>query len=232
MRRRLAPALAGIALAALALAGCSTTNLSGDAPSDVPPAGEFEVDAAWLAGGSLITIVTYGSSTCVPMLDDVVLDGGVLVVSLNEADAEVCTADLVPQPTLVGVPEGVDPAKELEIQVTLGDAFGETDLDAYAGGPVEEYTPSAGWVDDGVVAILTWGSSSCAPVVESAVAETPTEVVVTFVTPAADQVCTMDMAPRVAIAPVEGEVSDEATLTLGPLGDVPGGTGGGSIPIS
>jgi hypothetical protein len=230
MRRHL-PALAGLALAGLALAGCATGGVN--YPAGGPGGNELDVDAAWLAGGSMIVVVTYGSSSCAPLLDGAVLDGGALVVSLKENpdSAKACTDDLAPQPLLVGTPAGVDPAKELEIQVTLGDSLGDTDLDGYTGGAVEEYTPSAAWVDDGLLAILTWGSSSCAPVVQSATAETPDTVAVSFVTPAADQVCTMDMAPRVVVTSVEGEVSDDATLSLGPLGASPDGAGGGAIPI-
>ncbi len=244
MRRRLAGlALAGLAVVGLALAGCGTHRSTdpgslipgAGAPEDSVPGSGLQVDAGWLAGGSLIAVVTYGSSTpsCLPSLDDVVLDGGVVVVSLEENPeaAKGCDGDLVPQPVLVGTPEGADAAEGIGIQVTLGTAFGETTLDPYTGGPVEDYTPSAGWIDDGVVAFVTWGSSSCAPVVQSAVAQTPTEVVVSFAPQAADQVCTMDMAPRLAVVAVDGEVSRDATLSLGALGAAPGDAGPGAIPI-
>ncbi|KZE89447.1 hypothetical protein [Microbacterium sp. TNHR37B] len=240
--RRL-PALSGILLAAVLLSGCASAAQpggsepggsnpgSGGSPSVAPPAdGDgLDVGAAWLSGGSAIAVVTPGSSSpaCAPLVDEVVLDQGVLVVSLSTDPAAACTRDLVPRGTLVGLPGGVDPAKGLPVQVTLDDSFGEAELAPYAGAPVEEYSPSAGWVDDGVLALLTWGSSSCAPVVESARAESPTEVVVTFAKVTADQPCTMDMAPRVAVATVEGEVSRDATLSF------VGGDrfGGGSIAI-
>lgn len=217
MSRRPLLALAGVALAALALSGCATD--TADPAGSAPDASSgFSAGAAWLAGGSLIAVVTEGSSTptCAPFVDDVVLDEGVLVVALTEnPDAgDGCDGDAVKRATVVGTPAGLDPADGVEVQVSLGDEFAEATLAPYAGGAVDEYTPSAGWVDDGVVALMTWGSSSCAPVVESAKAETPQSVVVTFVEQSADQPCTMDMAPRVAVTTVDGEVSRDATLTV------------------
>ena len=89
--------------------------------------------------------------------------------------------------TFVAVPEGVDPAKDLEISVS-GDGYHRrpTDLDGVdgLGGPGGEtdYAPSAGWTDDDgqFVFLLTWGSSTCLPVVESVEATGPAEVTVTF----------------------------------------------------
>ena len=79
-----------------------------------------------------------------------------------------------------------------------------------------DYLPSAGWTDtDGQFVLLTWGSSSCAPVISEVAASGPAEVTVTFETPAADQVCTMDMAPRAAVAVVDGlEEDSDVTLVL------------------
>jgi hypothetical protein len=239
MTRRLLSSLVAVAVAALALAGCATGSTLGPgaAPTDpgsselTAPSGDFPVDAAWLAGGSMIALVTYGSSTptCQPRLDGAVLDDGVLVVSLLEPEETSCDADLGPRSLLVGLPAGVDPAEGLDVQVNMGDAFAETALAAYQGGAAEEYQPSAGWAGDEHIAILTWGSSSCAPSIESTTVVSQTEVAVAFTTPAADQVCTMDMAPRVAIATIDGDVSRDATLTLGGVGAAPGGDA--SLPI-
>lgn len=227
-------AFTGVALAALALTGCATGGV--DAGPGGPGAGDqagtegAAIGAAWLAGGSLIAVVTEGSSTCRPFVEDAVLDEGVLVVSLTETTGEdqACTADLVKRGTVIGVPEGVEPGTGIDIQVTVDGVFGETRLEGYAGGgSADEYTTSAGWVDDRTLALLTWGSSSCAPVVESATVESPTSVAVSFVDPPADQVCTMDMAPRVAVVSLDGEVDRDATISLS------GGTGfgNGEVPI-
>ena len=56
-------------------------------------------------------------------------------------------------------------------------------------------------------------------VVESVAADTASSATVVFAEPAADQVCTMDMAPRVTLAQVDGVDDDNATVTL---------TGGGA----
>jgi hypothetical protein len=143
-------------------------------------------------------------------------------VTLVEPDADTaCTSDLVPRVTLVEVPEGVDPSQDLAITVT-GDGFaGSTDLEGVeglTGGGMTDYLPSAGWTDtDGQFVLLTWGSSSCVPVISDVAASGPAEVTVTFETPAADQVCTMDMAPRATVAVVEGleEDSDVSLVLVG-----------------
>lgn len=209
-------------LACGALAGCASTPAA--APSDTPTTGdstEVEIDAAWLDDGRIIGLVTTGSSTCVPAADEATLEAdGSLSVTLVEPDADTaCTRDLVPRVTLVEVPEGVDPSKDLAITVT-GDGYsGSTDLegvDGLAGGGMTDYLPSAGWTDtDGQFVLLTWGSSSCVPVISDVAASAPAEVTVTFETPAADQVCTMDMAPRATVAFVEGlEEDDDVSLVL------------------
>ncbi|WP_137845773.1 hypothetical protein [Microbacterium sp. 2FI] len=218
MTRRPLTLLAALGLTALVagvLAGCATG--APDSGSTSPggnggtgdTATEIEVDAAWLNSGSMIGLVTQGSSTCVPTAGDVALEGAVLKVALVEPPADTaCTRDLVPRATLVALPEGVDPTQDLEIEVTGAGYYGDTDLDGVPGlAPAtgDEFLPSAGWTDeDGQFVILTWGSSSCVPVVESATASGPAEVTVTFATPPADQVCTMDMAPRGSVAWVDG----------------------------
>ena len=209
-------------LAGGALAGCASTPAA--APSATPTTGdgtEVEIDAAWLDDGRIIGLVTAGSSTCVPAADEATLQAdGSLAVTLVEPDADTaCTRDLVPRVTLVEVPEGVDPSKDLAITVT-GDGYsGSTDLegvDGLAGGGMTDYLPSAGWTDtDGQFVLLTWGSSSCVPVISDVAASGPVEVTVTFETPAADQVCTMDMAPRATVAVVDGlEEDDDVSLVL------------------
>lgn len=153
-----------------------------------------------------------------PAADEATLQAdGSLAVTLVEPDADTaCTRDLVPRVTLVEVPEDVDPAEDLSITVT-GDGYsGSTDLmgvDGLAGG-MTDYLPSAGWTDtDGQFVLLTWGSSSCAPVISEVAASGPAEVTVTFETPAADQVCAMDMAPRAAVAFVDG-LEEESDVSL------------------
>jgi hypothetical protein len=208
-------------LAAGALAGCASNPAAAPSATTTGDSTEVEIDAAWLDDGRIIGLVTTGRSTCVPAADEATLEAdGSLAVTLVEPDADTaCTRDLVPRVTLVEVPEGVDPSKDLAITVT-GDGYsGSTDLegvDGLVGGCMTDYLPSAGWTDtDGQFVLLTWGSSSCVPVISDVVASGPAEVTVTFETPAADQVCTMDMAPRATVAFVEGlEEDSDVSLVL------------------
>ena len=82
------------------------------------------IEAAWLDGGRMIGIVTEGSSTCVPTVGTAELENnGVLAVTFDEPDAETpCTMDYVPRVSLVEVPDGVDPSKDLAISV-VGDGL-------------------------------------------------------------------------------------------------------------
>lgn len=221
--RRTASTLALLGAGMLLLAGCVGTTGSMTPPAATPGSGnesapvssELEVDAGWLGGGALIALVTEGSSSCVPAASDVAVQAdGSIAVTLTDPEGVPCTRDLVPRASVVALPDGVDAGQDLDIVVTYGDARGETDLDAYTGGAVDEYTPSAGWVDDDMFAILTWGSSSCPPVVESVTVDGPAAVTVTFATPPADQVCTMDVAPRVTLVTADGADDDNAMVTL------------------
>lgn len=214
-------------LAAGILTACATSAGSGSTPSGSSPsapsatdgpAQDAEVSAAWLDGGRMVGVVTLGSSTCVPTAGDVAYADGVLEVELVEPDgAAVCTRDLVPRATIVALPEGIDPTQELEVRVT-GDGYASsTDLDGVAGldpSGETDYLPSAGWADDGQFVVLSWGSSTCVPTLASADVSSPTEVTVTFATPPADQVCTMDMAPRgvVAQVPDDSALDDDAEV--------------------
>jgi len=95
-----------------------------------------------------------------------------------------------------------------------GERTESADLDALAEAPQgqTEYTPSAGWFDDEGIVLLTWGSSSCPPVVND-VQSTDAGATVTF--QEVDGVCTMDLAPRVTPILLPQEAADGAfELTL------------------
>ena len=144
-----------------------------------------------------------------PEAEEAVLTDGVLEVTLVEPAAdEACTADLVPRVTLVGVPEDVDPAQALPISVSGENYLGEVELpgvEGLTGGGETDDLPSAGWATvQGQFVILTWGSSTCVPVIADVAATGAAEVTVTYETPADDQVCTMDMVPRAAVTAVSG----------------------------
>lgn len=209
-RRFLALPIA-VVLAGAVLAGCAPQPRSAPSASADDDAGaRADMDAAWLDHGRIIGLVTKGSSGCVPAADEATLQAdGSLAVTLVGPDADtVCTADVALRVTLVDVPAEVDPAEDLAITVRGEGYAGSVELKgvvALAGDGMADYVPSAGWTRaDGRFVLLTWGSSSCAPVIADVVASGPTEVTVTFETPPADRVCTMDMAPRATLVFVEG----------------------------
>lgn len=224
-------AVLSVLAAALLIAGCTSTpgaDAPTDAPSDSSSAGSSDdlddVEGVLLDDGRLFAVVTWGSSTCVPQVDQVSAEGQTVSVTLVDADADgdgatACTADLAPRASIGALPEGVDPTKEVALQVTYGDVVDDVELDgdpSFTGTPgtSSEFTPSAGWFDDGSLVLLTWGSSSCAPIVE-AIEGSGAAGTVTFVTDEA-QVCTMDMAPRATVLAFgDDTVEDDAfTLTL------------------
>lgn len=231
MSRSALAGLGALALLGALLAGCATP--SGGTPTTEPVTEETvtpdpDLGAAWLDGGRMIGLVTLGSSTCVPQAEEAELIDGTLQVTLVEPEADKpCTADLAPRVTLVGVPEDVDPTQNLPIAVSGDQYYGEVELagvEGLAAGGSTDYLPSAGWATgQGQFVILTWGSSSCAPVIEDVAATGPAEVTVTYQTPAEDQVCTMDMAPRAAVTAVNGleeTTGVEAILTGGEFDNV------------
>lgn len=229
MTRRSLAALLSIGILSMgALAGCATGASSAPTPEDTagaPASGTpTEVRAGWLDAGRGIAVVTLGSSSCVPVATEPVLAGATLTVELVEPSDGPCTRDMAPRATYVGLPAGVDPTQDLDVVVT-GAAAGSTSIPGLVEVPAagDEFLPSAGWVGNDQVAILTWGSSSCRPQVE-AVGSTAGGARVTFVEPPADQVCTADMAPRATLADVTGIVGEgpvELTLSGGNL--APGG---------
>ncbi|GAA1469094.1 hypothetical protein [Microbacterium thalassium] len=220
MRARVIWGAVVAASVAAVLTGCGAPSGSPETPtaSEEPDAGS-DVAAAWLDDGRGIGVVTYGSSSCEPSLVAADLHIGSLTVDLADPEDAVCTADYAPRATYVPAPEGVDPSADLLV-VVEGDYSGEVTLESDARlsgmpGDPTDYAPSAGWAGRGMLVILTWGSSGCPPVVESAAATGESEVTVTFETPPDDQVCTMDMAPRTTIATVDGpENPTGATLVL------------------
>lgn len=230
---RLLVSAAGIVAAGLLIVGCTSTPGAG-APtsSSAPSAGSTDdvgddandIEGTLLDDGRMFAVITWGSSGCVPQIDQVAAEGQtvtVSVVDVEAADGEetVCTTDFAPRASIGALPEGVDPTAEITLQVTYGDVSDDVELDggpAFTGSPgtSTEYQPSAGWFDDRSLVLLTWGSSSCAPVIEGLEGAGNTGTV-TFVTDA-QQVCTMDMAPRATIVSFDDDSveDDDFTLTL------------------
>ncbi|MCT1478669.1 hypothetical protein [Microbacterium sp. p3-SID336] len=231
--RRLAVASVSALAAVVLLAGC-TVGPGGAAPhaTSDPSSGpgdagsgddQNDLEGALLDDGRMFAVVSWGSSTCIPQVAEVTAEGQTVSVTLAEPEGDgaterACTADLAPRASVGGLPEGVDPTKDITLQVTYGDMTDDIDLEGDpdatgAPGSPTEYAPSAGWYDDGGLVLLTWGSSTCLPVVESLEGSGSTGTV-TFATDDT-QVCTMDMVPRgTVIAFAEDEVDDDAPFTL------------------
>jgi hypothetical protein len=230
---RLLPVLSAL-VGVLLIAGCassspgSTTPSSSAAPSNSSDDGDsggdgVDLDGTLLDDGRMFAVITQGSSSlaCIPQVGDVSANGQTVDVTLEDTgDADqICTDDYVPRASIGALPEGVDPTKEITLNVTYGDAVDDVDLDgdaAFTGRPGSstDYLPSAGWIDDGALVLLTWGSSSCPPVVES-LEGAGSAGTATFVTDDS-KVCTMDMAPRATIISfADDQVEDDGfTLTL------------------
>ncbi|MDQ1082815.1 MULTISPECIES: hypothetical protein [Microbacterium] len=205
-------------LATGALTGCASgaaSSPSSPASADaVSPAPAGEIEAAWVDAGRAVAVITSGSSSCIPTVNgEPEYTDGAVTVDLVEPSQEPCTRDMAPRATLVTLPAGVDPGAGLTLRVT-GAAEGEAVLAALDEAPAasEEFAPSAGWAGSSLVAIVTYGSSSCVPTVESVSADGD-RVAVRFAEPPADQVCTMDFAPRVTLADV-GAVAGDGAVSL------------------
>ncbi|ALX66309.1 hypothetical protein [Microbacterium sp. XT11] len=220
------------ALAALLLATGCTAAPGSTAPTSSPRSTPNEqvggdgtddsddLEGAILDDGRMFAVVTWGSSSCVPAVEEVAAEGQKVRVTLMDAATDqVCTADFAPRASIGALPEGVDPTQDVTLEVAYGDISDDVDLDGDAAnsgapGSSTEYLPSAGWVDDGLLVLLTWGSSGCPPIVES-VEGSGDAGTATFATDD-DRMCTMDMAPRATLLSFDDEaVSDDAfTLTL------------------
>ncbi|WP_334148444.1 hypothetical protein [Microbacterium sp.] len=234
-RTRLAVVFSSLAAVLLVAAGCTATpGAESPTSSPAPSSGASgedvnDVEATLLDDGRMFAVVTWGSSGCVPQVDEVSADGQTVTVTLVELESEdggekACTTDFAPRASVGALPEGVDPTQDITLQVTYGEIADDVDLDGSADftgtpGGSTEYQPTAGWFDDGSLVLLTWGSSSCAPVVES-VEGSGNAGTVTFVTDE-DKMCTMDMAPRATIIAFgDDAVEDDGfmlTLTGGGL---------------
>lgn len=222
---RLVRSAAALAATGLLLVGCAAgaddsapTSTDDDAATSSPapaPEDDQDLEAAWLDGGRMFAIVSWGSSTCIPVVDEVSADGqrvSLSLVDIGEADT-ACTADFAPRASVAALPDGVDPAQDVEFDVTIGDDVRDVELDGadVLGG--DEYAASAGWFDDDGIVLLTWGSSTCVPLVQD-VATAAGGATVTFAEQ--DGMCTMDMAPRTTIIELsdDDDADDDAPYTL------------------
>jgi hypothetical protein len=230
MRIVRAAAVAAVLVAGTMLAGCATPSGGSTEPpaptaaneTDSPAAAELH--AGWLDAGLGVGIVTYGSSTCLPAVDDVEGEGSSITVTIAEPEDKPCTMDYVPRATYVALPAGVDVTQDLTI-VLAGALEGSVvldDDDDLTGTPGDstDFMPSAGWFDKTGFVVLTWGSSTCVPVVSSVEAAGDDALALAFADLPEDQACSRDMAPRAAVAAVPDgfDAADDVMLTLSGAG--------------
>lgn len=127
IRKRVVVAAAAIVMV-LGLAGCA----AGIGPSAQYPGGPSGIDDAALTGDSqafyvadsgAIAVVLWGSSTCPPIGERMVVeqpaaDGNIVRVDVKAiAENQPCTRDLVPHTTVFPTPEEVTTTKPLTIRV-------------------------------------------------------------------------------------------------------------------
>ncbi len=93
------------------------------------PAGDPESFAArvLVRDGSVVSLVTYGSSSCPFLPTAAEMEGGVLAITAQERPAGACTADMAPTTSMFRAPSGFDAETVTTARVTLDDGVsGET----------------------------------------------------------------------------------------------------------
>ena len=196
-------ALASVAsLLALSLSACSNGSVT-PSPTDgnSEPGESFELEAAWLAGGNVIALVTWGSSNCIPTPSAVNAVGvNEMSIALEPVPADrPCTRDYMPQVNVIDVPTDLDRQDPVTVKVKYLDAESTAQLaalDDYVPNEGIEFENSAGWASEDAAVLVTYGSSSCQPVIESVGRDADGNVSLKFVDGDPNQPCTSDLAPR------------------------------------
>ena len=209
--RSLSIAVGVLTLAAL-IAGCATspgtapTHASSKISADAAPR------AAWLDSSSFV-VATRGDG-CPPIIGDLVAADQRIDVRLTTASDEGCDGDPATYGAFVGVPAGIDTSKPVTIAVTqLGDEASLLELPGRADGGIvpadrmPSQLPAAAWIDEGELAVLTWGSSTCVPAGGAIDGD-----VLTLDEPT-EGMCTMDFVPRITFVTAD-LIAADATLVL------------------
>ncbi|MFT4259766.1 hypothetical protein [Microbacterium sp.] len=206
--------VAGAAALIAMLTACATAS----APPVTGPAGSTDTvsatDAprvAWLDRMSVA--ISTATDGCAPRITDRSVDDQRIDVTLTAPDD--CDAAASGRAgTYLTIPAGIDTSEPVTIGVIEnGGEASLVELAPYRDGTLipadllPEQVPAAAWIDEGQLAVLTWGSSSCAPRSGAVVGD-----VLTLDEPA-DAVCTMDCAPRITLVAAP-DVAADAVLTL------------------
>lgn len=209
-----------LAASALLISGCAGTAAPGSGEIDPPASEPIPVEAVWLDEGRALAVVTWGSSSCVPLAGTTTASGQHITVTFADPGQLACTMDYAPRASFLSLPDGVDPKQNVTLTI-VDPAMPNTPLHAELrgqahfaghGGGETNYEPSAGsFGEDGVV-LLSWGSSSCPPVVES-IAPGDAGPLVSFMSDT-ERMCTADMAPRLTVLSLGGTQGGATTLIL------------------
>jgi hypothetical protein len=117
-----------LAAASILLAGCSApVSVADDTSSGGPPGFDGsggllngEPSAIWISGRRQFAIVTFGSSSCPPVPTAISSsDATHIAITFVKSPNSPCTADLAPTTHQFSLPEGVDAAAEVAVDVTF-----------------------------------------------------------------------------------------------------------------
>ena len=94
--------------------------------------------AGWSETGNELYVVTFGSSSCPSVANEITVDGTTLTVKLIETGGAVCTADYSPTTSTVPVPGGIDTA--VSQVITIGE-LGEVTVPPVTGAVTVGWLP-------------------------------------------------------------------------------------------
>lgn len=189
--------------------------------------------------GDRFWLVTWGSGSCVFDATEVeALDGSTVAVRFEQAPAEACTDDLAPRAHELAVPEDLIGSLETAEVVLVESAFAGSGVESpssewtvdlvggWFGTLAETYEPglAAGLppgdpesfdprvlLRESVIALVTFGSSSCPALPTAAAVEG--DVLALTVEPRPAEVCTADMAPTTSFFAAPPEFAADVVLT-------------------
>ena len=221
LRRTLSAVILGGVVLSGVLSGCAAsagTSPASESTSD-PDVSDatYAPRAAWLDATSFV-LKTWGDA-CAPQIGDLVAGEQSLEIVLVDGAGEVCAAVQTAHGVYLGLPAGFDSSRPVELTVTaVGGEKTELTLPALAAGEIipadrmSPQIPAAAWIAAHELAILTWGSSTCAPASGTLQSVSTREGIIRL-EPSSNEVCTMDLVPQLTFVPSEG-VDADVELTL------------------
>lgn len=222
-------ALASLAAAsALVLSGCSNAAAPQDTPTptETDTASEApDLGVAWLAGGNAIALETFGSGSrdCYPNIGGFGVNGNEITVRIDPLPADqICTMDYRAQLSLIDLEASIselNTKKDVVVKVEYSDAgktFEAGVLPAITVDAAQKTAPSAGWIDQNLIALLTYGTGTvdCWPIFAGTTAPNAAQGVldVAFESSTHTGACTADFRPQLHEVYVEDGLVDPALI--------------------